>query len=201
MKRIAFTGGILLISMGVTWLFPYIFEYLQGNSISSLGQNFIWVSPFFIAMGTISLWVSRNQKTQEKVPSTVRMTNTATILFLSFCSLEFSDGITRQDGRVFYWTSVLFLPFLVLLFGVITEKKWAWWIARGSSLLLALGFIVMIGAIPFGDLQKDGVPIGPLGRLWMVGVTSVFLSVTIAVFLALGRKDTIHYFENQKCKF
>jgi hypothetical protein len=77
----------------------------------------------------------------------------------SFCALEFSDGLVPQDGRVVYWTTSLFPPALVLLYGLLSVQRWAWWATRGLAAATGLWFLAFVALIPFADLQGQiGIP-------------------------------------------
>ncbi len=145
--------------------------------------------------GATGLWACRRFR-GGAMPAPVRATVMATIVFLSFCGLEFSDGLLRQDGRVFYWTSVLFLPALGLLYGLVSAHRWAWWVARIVSALAVLWFVAFMVLIPFADLRTDGVPVPWRGRLYMIGVSLCFASIAAYAFRSLSLSEAKKYFEN-----
>jgi hypothetical protein len=197
MTRLVLISGALLISMGLTWLFPILFELSQGEVLSKMGRKVVWLSPLLIVAGSLSaLWALRRPEAHQ-MPTPVRLAITGNVLFLSFCALELSDGLVRQDGRVFYWTSVLFFPALFLLIGLALARRWAWWIARFLTTSFALGFIGVAAAIPFGDVRSHGEPVSPWGRVWMIAVTLLFVSAALFVFRVLGAAESRCYFGMQ----
>jgi hypothetical protein len=128
------------------------------------------------------------------MPSGVRAAVMANVLFLAFCTLEFSDGFVRQDGRVFYWTSLLFLPALVVFSGLLSARRWAWWTARGLTAAAVLWFVVLVAVIPFGDLRAEGGPVPWYGRVYMIGVSLAFAGIAAGAYASLGRADARGYF-------
>jgi hypothetical protein len=109
-------------------------------------------------------------------------------------ALEFSDGLVRQGGRIFYWTSVLFLPALLLLYGLVSERRWAWWTARSMTAIFTLWFVGFMAIIPFADLRGSDGPVPWWGRVYMVGVSLIFASMTAYAVHALGRAEARDYF-------
>jgi prepilin signal peptidase PulO-like enzyme (type II secretory pathway) len=102
--------------------------------------------------------------------------------------------LVRRQGRIFYWTTVLFLPAVLLLTGVLLARCWAWWTARGVTAIFVLCFVGFIAMIPFGDLRGSEGPVPWWGRVYMMGVTLIFASVAAYVFRALGHSETKAYF-------
>lgn len=189
-------AALLFFAMGLAWLPPYAFELLLGAELSALASRWLWISPAMLVGALVFLLLGR-QSTEARppMPSPIRLAILINLLFLAFCSLEFADGVVRQEGRVFYWTSVLFLPALAILFGLVSAQRWAWWMARGFAITGSIFFAGMIAAIPFGDLRSQGQPVGPAGRGWMIAVTSIFFGAVVLVFRALGKAETRGYFD------
>ena len=119
---------------------------------------------------------------------------TANLLSLAFCSLELTDGLLYHGGRIFYWTAVLFLPALAVLYGQVLAQPWSWWAARILAALAALWFVAFIAIIPFAHLRGPTGPTPWYGRLYMIGVTLVFASIAAYVFHSLGRSEARRYF-------
>lgn len=194
MTRVASISGALCISMGVAWLLPVFFELSYGEGLSALAKTVVWLGPVLIGGGLLLMVWSARRPREASVPAPVRMAITGNVLFLAFCALEFSDGLVRQGGRVFYWTSVLFVPALLLLAGLTLAHRWAWWLARGVTMSFTLGFIVLAVVIPFSDVRSEGVPVPPWGRVWMITVTLAFVCAAFFAFRALGHVQSRFYF-------
>jgi hypothetical protein len=137
---------------------------------------------------------ARLRSVSHSIPAPVRAVMAANVLFLAFCALEATDGLVYRGGRILYWTSILFLPALVVLYGQVSAQPWAWWVARILAALAALWFVAFIAIIPFADLRADGVPAPWYGRLYMAGVTLVFASISAYAFHSLGQTDARRYF-------
>lgn len=192
--RLVIVGGALFLLMGAAWLLPIAAQWWWGVGFSGTALRSVWVGPALIVCGLALLGWGRRGPAGERMPPSVRLAIIGNVLLLAFCALEFSDGLVRQDGRVFYWTSVLFLPALVILYGLVVGRRWAWWVARVLTALCAVWFLGFIAVVPFADLRADGVPMPARGRAWMIGVTLVFLTVSIYVFRVLGQPRSRSYF-------
>lgn len=194
MTRLAIVGGALCLLMGVAWLLPIVAQWWWGVALSGTAWKSVWVGPALIVGGLALLTWGYRRPAGDRMPSPVRMAVIGNVLFLSFCALEFSDGLVRQDGRVFYWTSVLFLPAFVILYGLVRARRWAWWVTRVLTALCAIWFFGFAIVLPFADVRGNGVPVPPWGRAWMIGVTLVFLAVAVYVFRVLGYAQSRSYF-------
>jgi hypothetical protein len=126
--------------------------------------------------------------------SPVRMAVTANILFLAFFALEISDGLVRRGGAIHPISSILFVPAVVLLCGLLSARRWAWWIARGVAALAALWFLGFVAVIPFADLRSEQGSVPWDGRLYMIGVSLVLGGILAGGFLTLGRPAARSYF-------
>jgi hypothetical protein len=127
--------------------------------------------------------------------SGVRAAVAANSLLLAFCALELSDRLVRQEGRFFYWTTVLFLPALLLFYGLLSARAWAWWTTRGLAAVSCLWFLVFVAVIPFADLRGQEGPVPWYGRIYMAGVSSVFAGVAAGAYWSLGRAEARRYFQ------
>jgi len=154
----------------------------QAYALASIG-------PILILGGLIALGCGFQTLRLRSIPAPVRAAITANALFLAFCALEFSDGLIRQGGRVFYWTSVLFLPALVLFYGQVSARRWAWWGARIVTGLAVVWFIGFLAMVPFVHLQGNGGAIPWWGRIYVAGVTLVFAGISVYAFRSLGRAE------------
>jgi hypothetical protein len=124
----------------------------------------------------------------------VRAAVAANVFFLAFFALELSDRLVRQNGRIFYWTTFLFPPALLLFCGLLAARRWAWWIARGAFAFVALWFLGFVAVIPFANLSTEAGPVPWYGRLYMMGVSLAFAGILAGAFWALGRPETRTYF-------
>jgi hypothetical protein len=175
-------------------MLPVWFELSQGSVLSETGRRAVWVGPTIIAAGLILLFWAFQRPKEVRLPAPVRMAITGNVCFLSFCALEFSDGLVRQNGRVFYWTTFLFLPALLLLYGLASTRRWAWWSARCLVVLFAFWFLGSAFVIPFAHVQSHGETVPFWGRVWMIGVSLLFAGAAGYVFRALSHDETRRYF-------
>jgi hypothetical protein len=173
---------------------PALVAGLTQGQMSPLGIVVLSLAGVCVVLGLGAIVLGRLRSDRVPRPAPVRAVILANLFFLAFCTLEASDGLLRQEGRLFYWTSVLFLPALLLHFGVIFARRWAWWSARGSALLFVVWFSVFLLLIPFADLRSSGEPIPWFGRAYMIGVSLIFAGIAAYVFHALGRTETRGYF-------
>ncbi len=192
---IVFTGGLLCTFMGAASLLPFGLSPEtsdpQNRLVALLGLTLLLGGIYFtLRHFRAAHFVS--------LPAPVRMAVTSCLLFLSFCALEFSDGLINQGGRVFYWTSVLFLPALALFFGLVLAQRWAWWLARILAVAFTLWFITFLFLIPFADLRTHGVPVPLLGRIYMTTVTLIFATISFYVFRSLGHTSARTYFNQTR---
>jgi hypothetical protein len=187
--------GILSVAMGAAWFVPAAAEWLDRGAferrdyaVVSVGLVLILGGVFAIACGFRSLRLG-------SMPAPVRAVITANGLFLSFCALEFSDGLLRQGGRVFYWTSVLFLPALVVFCGQVLGKRWAWWVARAVAAFAITWFVGIMLLIPFAELRgSGGIAVPWYGRVYMAGVSLLFASVSAYAFRSLGHAEAKEFY-------
>lgn len=128
------------------------------------------------------------------MPSGVRAAVAASILVLAFLALELSDRAVRQNGKLFYWTTFLLPPALLVFRGLVAARPWSWRIARGTAALGVLWFLGFLTVLPFAPLQANGVPTPGYGRVYMAVVTLVFAGVLAGAYRALGLPDTRSYF-------
>ena len=161
--------------------------------MTGVGIGFITVGGGLIACGATAA-VLGSRRRAAAMPAGVRAAVAANALVLAFLALELSDRVVRQDGRLFYWTTFLFPPALLLFGGLVAARPWSWWVARGAAALGVLWFLGFLAVVPFAPLQSDGVPVPWYGRVYMAGVTLAFAGVLAAAFRALGRPETRRYF-------
>lgn len=187
-------GGVLATSMGTASILPVVAARIESGAVSPVGIGVIAVSCGLIVCGMTAVVLSFRQTHRPTMPSGVRSAVAANVLFLAFFALEFSDRMVRQDGRIVYWSTFLFLPALLLFYGLLTARSLAWWTFRGVAALGVVWFLVFVAVIPFVNLQRDGVPVPWQGRLYMACVSVVFAGILAGAFWSLGRPDTRNYF-------
>jgi hypothetical protein len=128
------------------------------------------------------------------MPSGVRAAVLANIFLLGFCALELSDRLVRQEGRVLYWTTFLLPAPLATFYGLVSARRWAWWISRGVIALATLWFLAWVPLIPFGDVRGEGGPVPWYGRVYMACMCLAFAGVSAGAFWSLGRPAARSYF-------
>ena len=196
MTRCLLAGGASAILMGLALVVPAFVGRLEQGSYSELAVVVLSFAAVLVLGGLAAVLAASRGFPQGSIPAPVRAVILANMLFLAFCALEASDGLVRQQGRIFYWTTVLFLPALALLWGVVFARPWAWRAARGSAAFFVLWFAGFLLLIPFADLKRDGVPVPWHGRAYMIGVSLIFASIAGYVFRALGDLETKAYFRH-----
>jgi hypothetical protein len=187
-------GGTLATLMGIASILPVAFARVESGTVSPIGIGVIAVSCGLIVCGLTAVVVSFRQQQHSTMPSGVRSAVAANVLFLAFFALEFSDRLVRQDGRIVYWSTFLFLPGLLLLYGLLTARPLAWWTFRGVAALGVVWFLGFVAFIPFVSLQREGVPVPWQGRVYMACISAVFAGILAGAFWSLGRAETRNYF-------
>jgi hypothetical protein len=194
MTRWLLASGVLALLAGVALTILASVEWLEHGVLPNVGVMVVSLAGVFTFYGLGAIACGFRGWSGFSMPAPVRAAVAGNILFLAFCALEFSDGLIRQGGRVFYWTSVLFLPALLLLYGLVSERRWAWWTARGVTAIFTLWFVGFIAVIPFADLHGSDGPVPWEGRVYMVGVSLIFTSISAYAFHLLGRAPARDYF-------
>jgi lysylphosphatidylglycerol synthetase-like protein (DUF2156 family) len=193
MKHLIPSTGLLAAISGVAWLIPAIAARMERGAFAAQDYAVASVGLLLLVSGAVAIW-SLSGLCLASVPPPVRAAVMGNGLLIAFCVLEFSDGLLRQNGRVFYWTSVLFLPALALFYGQVLAHRWAWWAARILTALCALWFVTFLLMIPFVHLRGHDGAIPWWGRIYAAAVTLAFASVSAYVFRSLGRTETRTYY-------
>ena len=189
MNRLVPVTGLLAAASGAAWLVPAIAAYLERGALALHDYAVASVGLVLILSGVVAIGCGFRELRIASIPPPVRATIAGNGLFVSFCVLEFSDGLIRSGGRVFYWTSILFLPALALWYGQVSVQRWAWWVARIVTAIFTLWFVGFLWVIPFAHLRGNGGPIPWWGRIYAASVTLVFASVSAYSFRSLGRAE------------
>lgn len=192
MTRLLPVSGILAVAMGFAWLIPAGTAGLDRENVPSFAL--VLVGPVFMVAGLLALWLGFRDLRLALIPAPVRAVIMGNVLFVAFCSLEFSDGLLRQGGRIVYWTSILFLPAVAVFYGQVLARRWAWWVARVATGLLTLWFIGFLLIIPFAPLKGNGGAIPWWGRIYVTAVTLAFTGVSAYAFRSLGRIESRKYY-------
>jgi hypothetical protein len=188
-----FRPGGLLIAIGMALILPVVAAWIEKGGLTAKGIGFLTAGCGLIASGAIVTAVGFRQRTA-RMPSSVLAAVAANGLVLAFLALELSDRSVRQDGKLFYWTTFLLLPALLLYFGLVRARPWSWWVARGVAAIGVLWFLGFLVVLPFAPLQADGVPAPWYGRLYMAGVTVAFAAILAVAFRSLGCAESRSYF-------
>ncbi len=179
--------------MGIALMVPALVARIETGRLTGLGIGFVAAGCGLIACGVAALLAGFRRR-PAGMPSSVRAAVAANILVLAFLTLELSDRSVRQDGQLFYWTTFLLPPVLVLFAGLVAGRAWSWWAARGVAALGPLWFLGFLVLVPFAPLQADGIPVPWYGRVYMAGVTVVFAGILAGAFRSLGSPEARSYF-------
>jgi hypothetical protein len=180
--------------MGLGLVFPVALARLESGALTGLGLALGSVGCGLLAGGVVALVAGGLKRRAPSLPSGVRAAVAATVLVLAFCALEFSDGLVRQGGRIVYWTTFLLPPALLLFYGLLSARGWAWWTVRGLAAGAVLWFLGFVAIIPFADLHGQGGPVPWYGRVYMAGVSVAFAGIFAAAYWLLGRPEARSYF-------
>ena len=194
MNRLVSVTGLLAAASGAAWLVPAIATWCEHGTLGLQGYAVASVGPVLILSGVVAIWCGFRELRIASVPPPVRATIAGNGLFVSFCMLEFSDGLIRSGGRIFYWTSILFLPAFVLFYGQVTAQRWAWWVARITTAIFTLWFVGFLLVIPFAHLRGNSGAIPWWGRIYAASVTLVFAGISAYAFCSLGRAEAKTYY-------
>jgi hypothetical protein len=162
--------------MGFAMMVPVLVDRVERGGLSAIGIGILAVGCGAIAGGIFAAVVGSRQP-RLPMPSGVRAAVAANALALAFLALELSDRLVRQDGKIFYWTTFLLPPALLIFFGLVTARSWSWWVARGVAALGVVWFLGFLVVVPFVPLQADGVPAPWYGRVYTAGVTITFAAI------------------------
>ena len=195
MTQFHLAGGTSAALMGAALIVPVAVHPLEGGGLTKVGIGVASAGCTLIVGGLTAVVVGLRKRRASSMPSGVRTAVAGNILFLTFLALELSDRLVRQDGKIFYWTTPLLLPTLLLFWGLLAARRWAWWTFRGAAALGVLWFLGFTALIPFVHLQADGVPTPWYGRVYMICVSLAFAAVFASAFWSLGRTDTRTYFD------
>ncbi|HZV36300.1 MAG TPA: hypothetical protein VFB72_17115 [Verrucomicrobiae bacterium] len=194
-SRVAVMSSLLAVAWGAAWLVPAIAARMERGGLTQQQWLVAAVGPCLILFGLIA--ISRNRRElrlSTALPPGVRMALLGNGLFVVFCVLEFSDGFLRQNGRVFYWTSILFVPALLLFYGQVLAHRWAWWGARVITVIFSIWFAGVLVMIPFAHLRGNGGPAPWWGKIYAECMTLAFIAGSAGVFRSLGGPEARKFY-------
>jgi hypothetical protein len=180
--------------MGVGLVLPVVVARLESGAFTAVGVGVGSVGCGLIASGIAAFLAGGLGRGGSAMPSGVRAAVAANVLFLGFFALEFSDGLVRQGGRIVYWNTFLFPPALLLYYGLLSARRWAWWTGRGLTALSSLWFLGFVAVIPFAELKGEGGPVPWYGRVYMACVSLAFAGILAGAYWSLGRPEARSYF-------
>jgi hypothetical protein len=125
------------------------------------------------------------------LPRSVLLVALIIIAFIGLFTLEISDSYFKHDGQIA--RSLFVLPVAILLLhGILTRRRWAWWSTRVLGLLGAgiytfasVGVWIFFGRLPVGV------------RFWISIVGMTLCALILLAYLALGRRPARAYFQIQ----
>jgi hypothetical protein len=177
--------------MGAALIPPVLVDRTESGQ-TTLGIGIVSVGCGLIACGVTAVLLGFRQRVASGMPSGVRAAVAANIFLLAFCALELSDRL--MIGKLFYWSTFLLPPALVLFYGLLTARRWAWWATRIVAAVGVLWFVGFVALIPFSDLRTEEGPVPWYGRIVMACISLVFAGISAGAFWSLGRPDARNYF-------
>src|SRR4051794_6574870 len=120
MSRIIPVSGLLAMASGAAWLIPALAAWLERGPLGGQDCAIASFGLVLILGGMTAVWWGFRELRLAAIPAPVRASIAGNGLFIAFFMLEFSDGFIRSGRSIFYWTSALFLPALVLFYGQLT---------------------------------------------------------------------------------
>ncbi len=194
MARWLLAGGWSAALMGVGLAIPVVVGHAEMRSPTGFALGLLLAAGVLGGGGSAAVVAALWQRRDPSMPSGVRAVVLANIFLLGFCALELSDRLIRQEGRVLYWTTLLFPVALVTFYGLVSARRWAWWMSRGVTALAALWFLAWVPLIPFEDVRGEDGPVPWYGRLYMACMCMAFAGVSAGAFWSLGRPAARRYF-------
>jgi hypothetical protein len=194
MARWLLAFGIAAALVGVALIVPAAVARLEHGSSGGLGIGVASLGGILIVGGVAAVVFGIRRRRGLSLPSAVRMAVTADILFLALFALEVSDGLVRRGGAIHPLSAALLVPTLLLLGGLLSARRWAWWIARGVAAVAALWFLAFLAVIPFAELRAEQGPVPWYGRIWMIGVSLVLAGILTSGYRSLGSRTARDYF-------
>jgi hypothetical protein len=202
MTRWLLAGGSAAALMGLGLTIPVVVAQAEMRSSRGFAFGLLLAAGVLAAGGGAGVIAGLRQWSGLSMPSGVRAAVLANVFLLGFCALELSDRLVRQEGRVVYWTTFLFPLALASFYGLVSARRWAWWICRILTGLATLWFVAWVPLIPFADVRGEDGPVPWYGRLFMIGVSLAFAGVSAGASWSLGHPTARSYFgllRGQEC--
>jgi hypothetical protein len=194
MARWLLAGGFSAALMGVGLAVPPMVADAEMRPPTGLALGLLLAAGVLAAGGVAGIIAGLWRRGGLSMPSAVRVAVLANVFLLGFCALELSDRLVRQEGRVLYWTTFLFPLALVTFYGLLSARRWAWWVCRILTAVATLWFVAWVPLIPFADVRGEDGPVPWYGRLFMIGMCLAFAGVSAGAFWSLGRPEARTYF-------
>jgi hypothetical protein len=194
MARWLLAGGSSALLMGIGLAIPVVVAQMERRHPTGFGLGLLLTAGVLGAGGLAAVTMGLWQERGPALPSGVRAAVLANLVLLGFCALELSDRLVRQEGRILYWTTFLFPLALVTFYGLVSARRWAWWLCRVGTALATLWFLAWVALIPFADVRSEGGPVPWYGRAFMIGLSLTFAGVAAGAFFSLGQPAARTYF-------
>jgi hypothetical protein len=194
MARWLLAFGIAAALVGIALIVPAAVARLEHGSSGRSGIGVAALGGILIVGGVAAVVFGIRRWRGLSMPSAVRMAVTVDVVFLALFALEVSDGLVRRGGAIHSLSAALFARTLLLLGGLLSARRWAWWIARGVAAVAALWFLAFMALIPFAELRAEHGPVPWYGRVWMIGVSLVLAGILTGGYRSLGSRTARDYF-------
>lgn len=183
-------SGLLMVVSGAAWLLPAITARVERSDFTFRDYMIASIGPLMLIGGVVAVWRGFHALRVATFPPAVRAAILCNGLFVAFCVMEFGDGLLRQHGRIFYWTTLLFVPSLALFYGQALARRWAWWGARILTAIFSLWFLCFLFVIPFAHLRGNGGAAPWWGKVYACCVTILFGSCAMWAVRSLGSQES-----------
>ncbi len=194
MGRSLLAIGAAAVLVGVALIAPAVVARLDKGSFDQLAVAVTVVGGTLLACGLAAVALGAWRWRELTMPAGVRIAVVANVVFLACFALEISDGLARRGGAIHPIGWALFGPTLLLFYGLLSARRWAWWIARGVAAIAIVWFLGFAVLIPVLDLRGDDGPVPWWGRIYMICVSLTLAGILAGGFLSLGRLAARNYF-------
>jgi hypothetical protein len=181
-------GATALIGLGL--VIPALTGWQEQGAMSWLGWTMLVPGGLLLAWGCGAVVRGVRRPPARSIPASVLGAIVVNALFLGLFALEISTGVAREGGVVAR-SLFLFPPALVLFWGLLTGRRWAWRVARWGSLgfaLLYFGVSILVCVLRPSDQH------GPVW-VWIASVGVVLgMLLLVGGFHALGRPSARRHF-------
>jgi hypothetical protein len=178
-------AAIALVGLGLA--LPAVTSWQEQGAMSSLAYAMLVPVGILLACGIAGVALGLGRSRRMPLPASVLGAVLINALFLGFFALETSSGLAREGGTIA--RSLFFFPPALLLFwGLVAGRRWAWHAARWSGLLFALAYLGISAVV---CLLQPADQDGPVW-IWIAAVGVVLGS--FGGFHALARPSARRYF-------